>query len=162
MNATDIVRNELLAELKLGVRTMEGLLKKVKEKDWEYRLADNMRNLQELAKHVVSILEVDLNIWKEKDRATIQRLEAKYDKLESTDAMIEAMYYGFDCYKAYMLSLSEQEFLTKKTKPFYLEEGEIQAHWLIEDVSHFFHHRGQFFNYLKQLGYDINMFNLYV
>jgi uncharacterized damage-inducible protein DinB len=162
MNAADILRDELLDELEIGFRSMEGLLRKVQVKDWGYQPEDNMRNLKELAKHIVSIPEVDLNIWQEKNQEAIEELEAKYDKLESVEAMIEAMNNGFKIYKTFMLSLSEQDFLTKETTPFYLEEGKIQARCLIEDVSHLFHHRAQFFNYLKQLGYEVNMFDLYV
>ncbi|MFD1413068.1 DinB family protein [Oceanobacillus jeddahense] len=162
MHAVSILRDELLTELELGIRSMEGLLKKVGEKDWNYRPAENMRSLKELAQHIASIPEVDLNLWQEKDQKAIQDLEAKYEKLESSEKMIKAMNQGFQLYKNYMLSLSDEDFLTKKTKPFYLEKGETQAHWLVEEVSHVFHHRGQFFNYLKQLGYDINMFDLYV
>lgn len=160
MNAVSILREQLLAELERGIRTMEGLLKKVEEKDWTYRPAENMRSLQELARHIISAPEVGLNLWQEKDQETIQNLEAVYEQLESTEMMIKEMNEGFHKYKAYMMSLSDEDFLTKKTQPFYLEEGEIQAHWLVEDVSHLFHHRAQFFNYLKQLGYDINMFDL--
>ncbi|MBU9720163.1 MULTISPECIES: DinB family protein [Bacillaceae] len=162
MNATEILRNELLGELELGIRSMEGLLRKVQAKDWEYQPSDNMRSLKDLAKHIVSIPEVDLHIFQGKDQETIQKLEAKYDQLESADDMIKAMHHGFEEYKAFIQSLSEEDLLTKKTKPFYLEEGSIQAHWLVEEVSHLFHHRGQFFNYLKQLGYDVTMFDLYV
>ncbi|TMW71227.1 DinB family protein [Alteribacter natronophilus] len=162
MDAVDMLRDDLLAELETGIRSMEGLLKKVQMEDWDYQPADNMRSLKELAKHIVSIPEVDLHIFQEEEQETIQELEAKYDKLGSADDMIKAMYNGFEEYKGYYLSLSEEDFLTKKTKPFYLEEGETQARWLVEEVSHLFHHRGQFFNYLKQLGYDVTMFDLYV
>lgn len=162
MHAVSMLRDELLAELELGIRSMEGLLKKVEEKDCTYQPAENMRNLEELARHIVSIPEIDLNLWQEKDEKTIRDLESKYEKLESAKELIEAMNQGFQLFKTYMLSLSDEDFLTKKTKPFYLEEGETQAHWLVEEVSHLFHHRAQFFNYLKQLGYDINMFDLYV
>jgi|SRR5699024_1140289 len=162
MNAASILKNELLAELKVGIRSMEGLLNKVKEEDWDYQPAVNMRNLKELAKHIVSLPEVDLNIWMEKDQETIQKLEAKYNRLETVEEMIKEMSDGFDSYKNFMLSMNERDFLAKKTKPFYLEKGEIQAHWLVEEISHFFHHRAQFFNYLKQLDYDVNMFDLYV
>ncbi len=162
MNAVDILRNELLSELAIGIRSMEGLLKKVQAEDWEYKPSDNMRSLKELAQHIISIPEVDLHLWLEKDQETIEKLEAKYNNMESADVMIEGMNKGFKDYKDYMLSLSEEDFLTKKTKPFYLEKAEIQAHWLVEEVSHLFHHRGQFFNYMKQLGYDVNMFDLYV
>ncbi|WP_371268621.1 DinB family protein [Bacillus licheniformis] len=52
--------------------------------------------------------------------------------------------------------------MTKKTKPFYLDEGMTQSRWLTETLTHIFHHRAQLFNYLKQLGYDVNMFDLYL
>ncbi|KMK76804.1 DinB family protein [Alkalihalobacillus pseudalcaliphilus] len=162
MNVTELLRIKLLDEIEVGIRSMEGLLKKVEDKDWTYQPAENMRNLQELVKHIVAIPEVDLHIFQEKDEAYIKELERKYDRLETADELILAMKEGFQTYKSFMLSLSEEDFLTKKTTPFYLDEGETQAHWLIEEVSHFFHHRGQFFNYLKQLGYEVNMFDLYV
>ncbi|WLR42075.1 DinB family protein [Bacillus carboniphilus] len=161
MNAVTILRNQLLEELELGIRSMEGLLRKVKEEDWQYRPAHNMRNLIELARHISSILEVDLHIWQEKDQETIQSVEGFYNELETSEAMIEAMKRGYDNYRSYLITMSDQDFLTKKTTPFYLEEGAIQAHWLVEEVSHFFHHRAQFFNYLKQLGYDVSMYDLY-
>ncbi|WP_368654266.1 DinB family protein [Ornithinibacillus sp. 4-3] len=151
MGAVSVLRDELLAVLELGIRTMEGLLQKVKEKDWNYRPAENMRNLQELAIHIISISEVDLHLWQEKDQETIQNLEASYEQIESTKAMIGAMHKGFQQYKTYMVSLSDEELLTKKTKPFYLERGKIQAHWLVEEISHFFHHRGQFLNSLAMI-----------
>ncbi|MFC3781910.1 DinB family protein [Bacillus chungangensis] len=37
-----------------------------------------------------------------------------------------------------------------------------QARWLTETVTHLFHHRTQFFTYLKQTGRDVSMDNLYV
>ncbi|NGP46225.1 DinB family protein [Bacillaceae bacterium SIJ1] len=162
MNAVDILRNELLSELEVGIRSMEGLLKKVQVEDWAYKPADNMRSLKELAQHIVSIPEVDLQIMQEKDQQLIEGLEEKYHQMDSAEAMIEGMNKGFAKYKAYMLSLSEEDFLTKKTKPFYHDKASTQAHWLVEEVSHLFHHRGQFFNCLKQLGYDVDMFDLYV
>ncbi|MFB1051863.1 DinB family protein [Paraliobacillus sp. JSM ZJ581] len=162
MNTVDILRNQLLSELEIGIRSMEGLLGKVQVKDWEYQPADNMRSLKDLAKHIVSIPEVDLHIFQGKDGDTVKKIEEKYDRLESAEEMINAMHHGFKAYKTYILSLSEEDLLLKKTTPFYLEEGEIQAHWFVEEVSHLFHHRGQFFNYLKQLGYDVTMFDLYV
>lgn len=72
------------------------------------------------------------------------------------------MQKGFDAFQTYMTSLSDEDFLTKKTKPFYLDEGMTQSRWLTETLTHIFHHRAQLFNYLKQLGYDVNMFDLYL
>ncbi|MFC4618694.1 DinB family protein [Camelliibacillus cellulosilyticus] len=162
MDAVSTFKNELLKELEVGIRSMTGLLEKVKPKDWDYRPAANMRTLQELAWHIIAIPEVDLNIWLEKDQATIKELESKYEHITSTEEMIRAMNDGYQQYKAAMLALSDEDFLTKKTTPFYLEKGEPMVHWLVEEVSHLFHHRAQFFNYLKQLGYDVSMSDLYV
>lgn len=38
-----------------------------------------------------------------------------------------------------------------------MEDGHTQIQWLAEIQSHVFHHRGQFYNYLKQLQYDVTM-----
>ncbi|QKS69897.1 DinB family protein [Paenalkalicoccus suaedae] len=157
-----MIREELLEELDLGRRSMAGLLRKLREEDWAWRPAENMRSVRELAEHTAAIFEVDLHIWQEHDHATIQKIEKRYAELATADELIDAMNEGFETYESYMLGLTDEEFLTKKTTPFYAEEGQTQLHWLVEEVSHFFHHRGQFFTYLKQRGYDISMFDLYV
>ena len=76
--------------------------------------------------------------------------------------MAEAMEQGFGRLKDYFYSLSDSDFLQKETKPFYLEAGSTQAKWLVETTTHIFHHRAQMFNYMKQLGYEISMPDLYV
>lgn len=162
MDAVNTLRNVLLHEMEVGIRSTSNLLQKVKEADWDYSPSDNVRTLRELVHHLAAIPEVDLAIMKENEQDMIQNLEAKYKKRQSPVEIAEAMNTGYDEFKSYMTSLSDQAFLEKTTKPFYLEQGSTQAAWLTETVTHIFHHRAQFFNYLKQLGYDVNMFDLYV
>ncbi|HEX7063847.1 MAG TPA: DinB family protein [Bacillales bacterium] len=162
MEAVNTLRNVLLDEMEVGIRSTNHLLGKVNEKDWDYRPANNMRTLKELAEHLVSIPEVDLAIMQEKTEGEIKELEAKYEAIKSPDELGEAMNKGYEAYKPYITGLSDEDFLKKETKPFYLDKGSTQARWLTETVTHIFHHRAQFFNYLKQLGYDINMFDLYL
>ncbi|MCY7791344.1 DinB family protein [Bacillus haynesii] len=162
MNQVQALRSDMFHEMETGVRSTCHLLKKVKESDWSYRPADRMRSLKELASHLAAIPEADLAIMQEKEEDVIARIEKKYGALQSADEMAEAMQKGFDTFKTYMVSLSDEEFLTKKTKPFYLDEGMTQSRWLTETLTHVFHHRAQLFNYLKQLGYDVNMFDLYL
>lgn len=76
--------------------------------------------------------------------------------------MTAAMEKGYEQFKSFFTSMPDEEFLTKKTTPFYLETGMTQSRWLAETLTHIFHHRAQLFNYLKQLGYHINMFDLYI
>ncbi|HEU5138404.1 MAG TPA: DinB family protein [Bacillales bacterium] len=162
MEAVNTLRNVLLDEMAVGVRSTNHLIGKVNDNDWDYRPAINMRTLKELAEHLVAIPEVDLGIMQEKAQEEIQKLEAQYEAIKSQNELGEAMNKGYEALKTYMTSLSDEDFLTKETTAFYLEEGTTQARWLTETVTHIFHHRAQFFNYMKQLGYDINMFDLYL
>lgn len=162
MDAVNTLRNVLLHEMEVGIQSTGNLLQKVKADDWDYRPADNMRSLKELAWHLVSIPETDLAIMKESTQEEVAQLEQKFRELESPEQMAAAMNEGYEVYKAYITSLSADEFLNKKTTPFYLDKGATQASWLTETVTHIFHHRGQFFTYLKQLGYDVSMMDLYL
>lgn len=162
MNAVQSIKETALHELEVGFRSIEGLLKKLKEEDLLYRPSENMRSVKELIAHLIAIPEVDLAIMQEHPADYIRALEHKYEALATTEDKVKQMYRGFEQYKAYVISLSDQDFLTKKTAPFYLETGSTQIQWLMEVVTHVFHHRAQLFTYMKQSGYDIDMFDLYV
>lgn len=69
MNAVHTLRDVLLHEMETGIRSTCLLLQKVKETDWSYRPADNMRSLKELADHLIAIPETDLAIMQEKSKA---------------------------------------------------------------------------------------------
>ncbi|SMF89916.1 Uncharacterized damage-inducible protein DinB (forms a four-helix bundle) [Paenibacillus uliginis N3/975] len=161
MNTTNEVKHLLIEELEHIVRTSCNLIRKISPEHWDYRPADNMRNLQELVHHLVSVPAVDLLILQEKSESEIRALEVEIAAGTDKETLIGWMNSGTVDVKHYMEKLSEKEFLHKKTKPFYLEHGSVQAKWLIEIVTHTQHHRAQMFNYLKTLGYEVNMFDLY-
>ncbi|MGV3488929.1 MAG: DinB family protein [Tuberibacillus sp.] len=156
------LRDVIMHEMSLGVKSTISLLKKVNPADWGYRPAENMRTLKELADHLAAIPEVDLAIMNEKSEDDIHQLETKYAHMKSADELAQAMESGFKLFKEAISSLPEEVYLTKESKPFYADFSSTQAKWHVEVVTHIFHHRAQFFNYLKQLGYDVNMFDLYV
>ncbi|NMO95098.1 DinB family protein [Paenibacillus lemnae] len=162
MNAAKEMKKLLFEELELIVRTTSNLMTKIKAEDWEYRPAANMRSLEELAQHLAGVPSVDLEILHEKSEPDIRALEREINEAgRDADKLIGWLRRGTDDLKAYMESLSDEDFLNKQTKPFYLDHGPVQAKWLIEIVTHAQHHRAQLFNYLKAQGYDINMFDLY-
>ncbi|MGE8203507.1 DinB family protein [Heyndrickxia sp. NPDC080065] len=153
----------LFSELYIAVRTTKELLKKVSEEDFPYQPTEKMRTLLEQVNHLVQIPSVDLAIAQEKTEEEIRQLEKELYST-NTEELGEVMEKGFTEFKSYYQSLSEKEFLEKVTKPFYFPadmEGHTQAKWLIETTTHAFHHRGQLFNYLKELGKEVNMFDLY-
>ncbi|EHB62269.1 MULTISPECIES: DinB family protein [Paenibacillus] len=152
----------LFEELEHIVKTSSNLIMKISDKDWDYRPASNMRSLLELVHHLVSVPGADLLIMREKPEEEVRQLEGAIaadggDK----DKLIAWMNKGLADLKSYMDGLSDDDFLHKKTTPFYLEHGSAQAKWLIEVVTHAQHHRAQMFNYLKAQGYEVSMFDLY-
>ncbi|EFU42240.1 DinB family protein [Paenibacillus vortex V453] len=152
----------LFEELEHIVKTTSNLIAKISAEDWDYKPAHNMRSLQELVHHLVSVPAADLLILQENSEEQIRELEASIaadggDK----DKLMAWMNRGLADVKSYMSGLTDEEFMQKKTKPFYLEHGSTQAKWLIEIVTHAQHHRAQMFNYLKAQGYEVNMFDLY-
>nr|WP_202078060.1 DinB family protein [Caldalkalibacillus salinus] len=161
-NAVNTLRDVLLHEMEVGIKSSTNLIKKVKEEHWDYQPADHMNSLRHLMWHLVSIPEVDLTIMQEKGEGDVRTIEGYYKRLETAEDLAEEMYKGFEKLKTYMTSLSDEAFLNKETTAFYSESGHTQATWLTETATHIFHHRAQLFNYMKQLDYDVNMFDLYV
>jgi len=152
----------LFEELEHIVKTSSNLIMKISDEDWDYRPASNMRTLLELVHHLVSVPGTDLLIMQEKTEEEVRQLEGAIaadggDK----EKLIAWMNKGLADLKSYMNGLTDDDFLHKKTKPFYLEHGSAQAKWLIEVVTHAQHHRAQMFNYLKAQGYEVSMFDLY-
>jgi uncharacterized damage-inducible protein DinB len=160
MNATLTMTETLLEEFYVIVRTTNNLLKKADPSVYDYRPAGNMRTFLELANHLVQIPHVDLAILQEKSEFDIRKLEKKLSASNVTE-LSHVLEEGYHLLKSYFLSLTEQEFLQKETKAFYAEKGMTQAKWLVEIVTHAFHHRAQLFTYLKQTEHEVNMFDLY-
>jgi uncharacterized damage-inducible protein DinB len=161
MEAVKELKELLYEELELIARTTSGLIEKISPEDWDYRPREHMRSLQEIVWHLVAIPSVDLLILQEKSQEEVRALEAQIEAGTDKEHLIESMRSGLDELKQYMDKLSDEEFLTRKTKPFYLEHGSVQAKWLIEIVTHAQHHRAQLFTYMKQKGYSVTMFDLY-
>jgi uncharacterized damage-inducible protein DinB len=160
MNAAVSITETLLDEFYVIVRTTNHLLKKADSSVYEYRPAENMRSFMELANHLVQIPHVDLAILQEKSEKDIRKIEKKLSAKNPAEQS-HVLEEGYHLLKSYFLSLSEEDFLYKETKAFYAEKGMTQAKWLVEIVTHAFHHRGQLFTYLKQTNHDVNMFDLY-
>jgi uncharacterized damage-inducible protein DinB len=153
-------RELLLHELSVLVRTTRQLITKIGPSHWNFRPHESMRTLKEVAAHLVQIPAVDLAILQENDEIAVRQLEAELSADEK-EGMIDTLETGYTRLKEYMESLDEHSFFEKKTTAFYAHEPSSQAKWLLEIVTHMAHHRAQLFNYLKQLGYDVQMFDLY-
>lgn len=122
MNAVSQMKETAFHELEVGIRSIEGLLHKVREDDYSYRPSEQMRTLEELMRHLVAIPEVDLCIMQEQTQEHVQQIEKKYNSLPTSQAMVDEMYKGLEAYKTYVFQLSDDDFLTKKRQPFILKK----------------------------------------
>lgn len=161
MNGTMQMRDHLLRELETGVRTGASLIRLIRPEDWAYRPQDNMRSLVELVHHFIQITASDLAIMQEKGEAEVGQVENSLVGIEDIEKLEATLWSNLEAYKAYIVSLSEEDLLTRSTKAFYMEHGHLQAQWQIETLTHVFHHRSQLYNYLKQQGHELNFFMLY-
>jgi len=161
MNATMHIRDQLLEELELAVRTSEALIRRIEPGQWDYRPQDNMRSLAELVRHLALIPASDLTILKESPQQEVEGVERSLDEVTDSETLALRLRSHFEEAKRYFTSLPEEELLYRSTKAFYAEHGAVQIRWLIEMVTHMFHHRSQLYNYLKQLGHELQFFVLY-
>ncbi len=157
------IRDLLFEELELSVRTTTNLIKKIDDKEWGYCPKENMRTLMELVHHLVQIPLADLTcLLQEKSEEDYRIIEQEIQNVTDSGQLVSIMVDNLGKLKDYVFTLSEDELMNKVTKPFYYEQGgSVQIKWLMEIVTHTFHHRSQLFTYLKQLGHEVNMFDLY-
>lgn len=163
MNAINKVTDLLFEELELAVKTSINLIQKIENSQWNYRPKENMRSLVELVHHLVSIPLSDLTcLMEEKSENEYRKIELEIEEIRDQEKLGTQMQHNFEKLKDYILALSDDDLMNKITKPFYFEQGgHTQIKWLMEIVTHTYHHRAQLFNYMKQLDHDINMFDLY-
>lgn len=126
------VQTNLFEEMELAVRTSVQLMAKVQIEHLSFRPHENMRTLQELIEHLASIPAVDLLILQENKEEQIRSLESEYTVDLGMEALGEKLWAGMNSVSGYMEQLSDDDFLNKKTAPFYLEHGTSQAKWLID------------------------------
>jgi len=122
-----------------------------------------MRSLIELARHLATVPKQEQLILQEQSMDEVrQSVGASIMQLHDADALSSAMRSGVQTLKSYMTSLDEASFLYRETAPFFAKHQPApQVKWLIEITTHLYHHRGQMFTYMKQLGLPVSMYDLY-
>lgn len=156
------IKELLFQEMELALTTTNALLSIIKEEQWDYRPGENMRSLLELARHLVHVPALELAILQEKSKEEVRNLAMSVMHLRDAASLSDVMHRGFHGLKSYMNSLDENELLYKSTAPFFAEhQPAVQIKWLMEITTHVYHHRGQMFTYMKQLGLPVSMLDLY-
>ena len=161
MSGTLQMRKMMLADLHHVINKTMKLMDKVKKEDFDDRLAPNMRTIGEIISHLAAVPGSDLLIMQEKSQEDVMNYEKQLQGINDTEALKEAMVSGYKDLTMYMESLSVYAFLNEVTKAFYADEGYTQARWLLEVITHVYHHRSQLYTYMKAKGYEVGMKDLY-
>ena len=153
-------QKDLFAELDALRRSLAKLLPELPPRSEDWRPRENMRSLWELALHLVQIAAVDTLIAQERTQAEVRALEAEL--VASTPEGLLAIYdRGVEEAKRLFDPMSAADFEGRTSKAFYGHAMPAKG-WLLEIVTHSYHHRAMLFTCLKLHGRPVDMSYLYV
>lgn len=140
--------------------SLEELFAQIQPDQLDWRPRENMRSMMELANHLAQIPAVDLKILQEGTEPEIRALEARLHRTNPAELM-QVWRDGLASLTEFYLGLTPEQLEQKTGKSYYGHEAPM-AQWLLEIITHSFHHRAQLFNMLKMLGRPVDMFTLYL
>lgn len=152
-------RELLFADLERVVANCCRMLLLPSAEHLSWRPREGMRSLAELANHLAQIPAIDLQILKGTQEHVISEQERQLIR-DGGEGWVEVMRQGLSDMQRFMEKLSVDNFEHDSGTAYY---GRTQTYsqWLLEALTHIYHHRGQLHNYLKQLGYPVNTRTLY-
>jgi len=125
--------------------------------DWQPR--ENMWKLWDLANHIAQIPATDTAIAREATQPEVQALEARL-RATTVEGLLAAWDEGVATVEKHFGAMSHEEFETKTTKAFYGHAMPAKG-WLLEIVTHTYHHRAMLHTHLKLLGKPVDMSYIY-
>ncbi|MXQ49988.1 DinB family protein [Salinicoccus hispanicus] len=135
-----MVRQSVLNQIKIGVDTLIEIIDTLEESDLQKRPTEGKFSIGEMLEHIALICEAD---WRISNSATYQEMEEFYRSfsLTSLAAIKEELLHNYDSLEKNYLNLSEEQLLEKTSA--YWGVTYTRYEWLLEILTHIFHHRGQ-------------------
>ena len=152
-------RGLLLAELEHIVANCCRLLALIRAADHGYQPRPQMRTLLELANHLAQVPAADYRIMRGDAETQVSAYEEELRR-ESPDDWRSVMREGAADLARYVEHLTHDNYENGSCTAYY-GRTQTNAQWLLEVITHIYHHRAQLFTYLKILGYDVNTRTLY-
>lgn len=149
----------LLTELERLSKNVCRFLALIQPEHNGYRPQDNMRTMLELANHLAQIPAVDYRIIRGDKEGELGKLEGELAR-DNGDELCEVVREGVADMSRFYERLSFDEYENGSATAYF---GRTQTHaqWLLEVITHMYHHRAQLFMYLKLNGYDVSTRHLY-
>lgn len=157
-------RTILLRELEWVCKSCSRLFALARPADLDFRPRENMRSLRELGHHLAQIPFVDTALMRSLPEAEVHaeedRLTALAEEAGLPAGWRDVIREGSTELTRFLDAMTMAEFEGGSGTAYF---GRTQTYplWLLETVTHLYHHRSQFFTYMKLLGYDVSTKNLY-
>jgi uncharacterized damage-inducible protein DinB len=139
--------------------SMEELFAQIQPEHTEWRPRENMRSMLELANHLAQVPTVDLKIMQQGTEQEVRALEVSLHRSNPAE-LIHVWRSGLGAVVEFYGTLTPEQFDQQMGTAFYGHSAPL-SEWLLEIMTHSFHHRAQLFTYLKQVGRPVDMFTLY-
>jgi uncharacterized damage-inducible protein DinB len=157
-------RGQLLAELEWICRNTGRLLDMVRPEHMDWRPQGNMRTFGELGDHLSQIPMVDFLIMRGTSQEEVNREEEKLMAAARSAGLPRgwSSVLADGCKELYrfMEKMPQAEY-ENASGTAYFGRTQTYARWLLEVITHMYHHRAQLFMYLKLNGYPVNTRTLY-
>lgn len=140
--------------------SLEELFAQIQPDQLDWRPRENMRSVLELANHLAQIPAADLKIMLEAAEPDVRKLAQDLHR-SAPGELIHVWRSGLGALAEFYGALTPQECDEKVGRAYYGHTA-TYSEWLLEMVTHGYHHRAQLFTYLKMLGRPVDMFTLYL
>ncbi|MCA0972528.1 DinB family protein [Halobacillus litoralis] len=127
-------------QLEIVIASVSEMIGQLDHEDLSFRPTEGKRSIGELIEHIATIPAADGHISNE---ATEEEMKAFYSSisLKTKDEMLEALFDHFSQLKVQFENFTEDQLFTETTSWWgvtYTRFG-----WLLQILSHMYHHRGQ-------------------
>lgn len=154
-----MMRELLLTQLKAVAQSVTSLFELCPLDQLDSRPAEHMRSVLELGNHFAATPLVDLAILQESPGPVVEAIEETLHGAGPGD-WIEIFSRGVQAMDEYFERMPVEEFAERESRAYY-GTSYPQCGWLLEAVNHIYHHRGQFYVYLKMIGVSVDVEHLY-
>jgi len=149
-----MTKRELLEYMDNRVRNCAYLMEKIPADKWNWKPADHIMSLGELANHVATMLDIESGMFK--NGLTKESYAEKFSKLQTNDKA-GLLVLARECHARTMkfyAAMSEEDF---ETEAFVTPAGTTMSFkgGVLAELEHFAHHRSQLYTYLLMLNVQL-------
>jgi uncharacterized damage-inducible protein DinB len=153
-------REQLLHQLRAVNQSVLDLFALTPIHRLDFSPAKGVRTLLDLGNHFAAVPLVDLAALQGNPRQVTEAIEETLHGAGPND-WIDIFGRGVRATAEFFENMSEEEFETKISRAHH-GSANPQAVWLFEMITHIYHHRGQFYAYLRMLKVPVDVEHLYI